>query len=146
MKNKTSRIRLDSKIDFAFAEGGNPGDITGKHFVLVDDVVSTGTTLTALRDFIRSHGGVVDGYVALAKGKDNSDNIAILPQQLKRLIEITMQEFAEKYKEFTEEEIHGIFKELTKRQAETAIGDPRIIGRILDERRRRGFPAPSDGK
>ncbi len=146
MKSKSSNVRLTSKMDFDFYEDGTQKDIAGKHFVLVDDVVSTGTTLTALRDFIKSNGGVVDGYIALAKGKDSSDDMAILPQQLKKLVEIAKQEDTGILEKITEEELYGTFKELTARQAETAIRNPRIISKILDERGRRGHVPENVGK
>ncbi len=70
MRNKSRANRQKQRLEFTFT--GMPDySFAGRHYVVVDDVVSTGTTMNALAEWIMERGGIVDGYLALAKGIQN---------------------------------------------------------------------------
>ena len=82
-EQENSWARLLNPIFFDF-EGERP-DLSGQHFLLVDDVISSGSTLLALAHALEQAGGVVDGYVSLARGRFVTDDMAISHEVCQRL-------------------------------------------------------------
>lgn len=82
-EQENSWARLLNPIFFDF-EGERP-DLSGQHFLLVDDVISSGSTLLALAHALEQAGGVVDGYVSLARGRFVADDMAISHEVCQRL-------------------------------------------------------------
>ena len=119
-KKKSSAARLVSKIDFAFKKSRSK-DIEGRHFVIFDDCITTGTTATALRDFIEEHGGIVDGFSSLAKGIDSSDNMAITEEQFDELLNLTGEERKRE------------LSRLTARQARTLINNKKTRNKLYGD-------------
>lgn len=106
--DKTARDRLLSQTLFK-------GDIKGKHFILVDDQITTGSTLNELRHFIETQGGEVVGVFGLTK-KANSDILRITPEQISALEERYGRENLEKILRQTD--IAGTIDGLTRGQAD----------------------------
>jgi hypothetical protein len=55
-------------------------------YILVDDVVTSGGTLAALRSHIVSHGGTIAAYTALAHGSGDDQPLALGPETWDSLI------------------------------------------------------------
>lgn len=84
MKNHEDTYgRLMNPVQFAF-DGPAP-DLTGQRFVLVDDVISSGSTLMALKHAIEAQGGTVDGYVVLARGRYVAGDMAMKAETLRAI-------------------------------------------------------------
>jgi len=106
--DKTARDRLLSQTLFR-------GDIKGRRFVLVDDQITSGSTLNELRHFIETQGGEVVGVFGLTKVYD-SDILKILPEQIRSLEERFGRENLEKI--LREADITGKIDGLTRGQAD----------------------------
>lgn len=84
MKNHEDTYgRLMNPVQFAF-DGPAP-DLTGQRFVLVDDVISSGSTLMALKHATEAQGGTVDGYVVLARGRYVAGDMAMKAETLRAI-------------------------------------------------------------
>lgn len=84
MKNHEDTYgRLMNPVQFVF-DGPAP-DLTGQRFVLVDDVISSGSTLMALKHTIEAQGGTVDGYVVLARGRYVAGDMAMKAETLRAI-------------------------------------------------------------
>ena len=68
-----------------FTLDGQQQDLTGRHFVLVDDVVSSGSTLMSLTQAVEAAGGRVVGYLSLARGRYVTDDLSMKPQTKARI-------------------------------------------------------------
>ncbi len=81
MQNPVSREVVSittGKPQLLVLDGADVGKIRGKKVVIVDDVVSTGSTLKGLRELIESVGGEVIGVLAVfTEGSPRDDVIAL---------------------------------------------------------------------
>ena len=92
-REKSAKERMFSEIEFDLKKGTNK-DLNNKRFVIFDDCISTGTTVSALRDYIEANGGVVVGFASIGKGRDNTDNIAITSKQFEMLKKLVGKEYS----------------------------------------------------
>jgi len=84
--NRAHRTGTDEWHRFAFRPSFDGEVITGRNYILVDDVFSLGGSFNELRRFIESHGGKVVHAVTMATGRSGNE-ISPRPETLKSLID-----------------------------------------------------------
>ncbi len=113
--------------------------IEGQEYILVDDAVGQGGTLSSLRHFIENNGGIVVDVTAFGSGRYAS-RLSVKPETIKKIETEHGREQTEKFlKDFN---IAGTLESLTEKQAR------KILSKSLDELRaeavKRGYSPGSE--
>jgi len=128
MTGKKTSERVGERIEYNFEEKYSSKDIQGKHFVIADDTINTGTTTMALAKFIADNGGYVDGFVSLCKGQDKVMDMEISDAIYQKLVNIVKGDYDE---QFIKQEATW----LTDKSAREFVKNPRKWRTYLEQRR-----------
>ena len=127
MKSKSAGERIVEKVVFAPKNDSIFNSIAGKRFVLVDDVVTFGTTTRYLARFLENAGGSVEGYVSLFKGRDNYTDTQITNDQIQNIEERVGRDNVERYT--AEQGFANRLEQLSRRQAEAILSRGKLDSR-----------------